>query len=197
MLPNTGNLLREGVAFGETPTRTYGLRLLDPETRREVKESFLILDGGTPSAPGEDTLVDGGGPGTFDDLELLVDGAGPRSPLFLGSGNRRTEWEGVITGFVDGLDAMRQAIYLVLNTERYAYRIYSWNYGVELESLYGTQMDYAMSEVKRRIAEALLQDSRITAVNQFEFETSGENLHVRFAVHTIFGDVEAERTVRI
>ena len=38
----------------------------------------------------------------------------------------------VINGFTDGLDAMKQTIYMILNTERYQYIIYSWNYGIEL-----------------------------------------------------------------
>ena len=37
----------------------------------------------------------------------------------------------------DKLDAMKQVIYKILNTERYRYYIYSWNYGIELEELFG------------------------------------------------------------
>ena len=35
-----------------------------------------------------------------------------------------------IIGFVDNLDAVRQAIYHILMTERYAYLIYDDNYGI-------------------------------------------------------------------
>ena len=40
-----------------------------------------------------------------------------------------------VNGYVDNLEAMKQAIYLILNTERYAYPIYSWGYGIELVEL--------------------------------------------------------------
>lgn len=35
-----------------------------------------------------------------------------------------------IYGKIDGLKAMEQACFKILNTERYAYLIYSWNYGI-------------------------------------------------------------------
>ena len=34
--------------------------------------------------------------------------------------------------YTNGIEAMKQAIYHIINTERYQYLIYSWNYGVEL-----------------------------------------------------------------
>ena len=66
-----------------------------------------------------------------------------------------------VVGECDGLEAVKQAIYNILNTERYRYIIFSWNYGVELQDLIGKPMDYAMVEVERRITEALTQDDSI------------------------------------
>lgn len=86
-------------------------------------------------------------------------------------------------------------IYLSLSTERYAYLIYSWNYGVELVELIGQPKEYALPEIKRCITEALLQDDRITAVDGFEFETGKKTVHVTFTVHSIFGDLEVETDV--
>lgn len=37
-----------------------------------------------------------------------------------------------IKGKIDGIEAIKQAVEKILLTERYAYRIYSWNYGSEL-----------------------------------------------------------------
>lgn len=99
---------------------------------------------------------------------------------------------GRIRGMVDNLESVRQAIYLILSTERYAYLIYSWNYGVELKELIGQPKEYALPEIKRCITEALLQDDRITAVDGFEFETGKKTVHVTFTAHTIFGDIESE-----
>lgn len=102
-----------------------------------------------------------------------------------------------IAGYVDGLEAMKQAIYLILNIERYEYLIYSWNYGIELNDLYGQPMSFVLPELKRRVTEALVQDSRILGVDNFSFETNKGKVHATFTVHTIFGDVEAERVVNI
>lgn len=97
-----------------------------------------------------------------------------------------------IRGTVDGLDSVRQAVYLMLNTERYRYLIHSWNYGVELQNLIGQDPSYAYPEIKRCIQEALLQDDRITAVDDFEFESRGKKVHVTFTVHSIYGNTETE-----
>lgn len=102
-----------------------------------------------------------------------------------------------IYGFVDEKTAMEQAIYLILSTERYQWLIHSWNYGVELMDLFGQPVSFVMPELKRRISEALLQDDRIVSVDGFQFETQGGKVHVTFTAHTIFGEIEAERTVDI
>ncbi len=102
---------------------------------------------------------------------------------------------GRIRGRTDGLSALRQAVYLILNTERYAWMIYSWNYGVELVELIGQPKEYALPELKRRIAEALLQDDRITAVDDFAFEAGKKTIHVTFTVHSVLGDLEVETDV--
>ena len=98
-----------------------------------------------------------------------------------------------ILGFVDSLKAMEQAIYKIIRTERYKYIIYSWNYGIELEDLFGMPVEYCVVELERRILEALLQDDRITAVNGFEFHTESERgtmLIKKFIAETVFGEIQ-------
>jgi len=95
-----------------------------------------------------------------------------------------------IRGRADGREAARQAVYLILNVERYAYPIYSRNYGIELADLAGKPKDYAMSEMKRRITQALTQDERITGVDQWEFILNRNKVLVSFTVHTVFGELE-------
>lgn len=103
-----------------------------------------------------------------------------------------------VMGYTDEIEAMKQAIYLILNTERYRYEIYDWNYGIELSDLFGKDKAYVYPELKRRIKEALMADDRITDVTDFEFESIDRNtILATFTVHTIFGDVEAERVVTI
>lgn len=102
----------------------------------------------------------------------------------------------LIRGYTDGQEAMKQAIYKILNTERYQYVMYSWNYGIELLDLYGEPVSYVCPELERRITEALTWDDRIQSVDNFEFNISkkGEIL-VTFTAHTVFGDVVAEKAV--
>lgn len=97
-----------------------------------------------------------------------------------------------VTGTCEDLEELRQTIFCILNTERYQYPVYSWNYGIELKDLYGKTTDYVMSELKRRITEALTQDDRIESVNNFEFETAGKSILAVFSVHTIFGETTGE-----
>lgn len=104
--------------------------------------------------------------------------------------------KGRISGFVDEREAVKQAIMLILNTERYKFLIYSWNYGVELEELIGTHPDIVEDEVERLISEALLQDDRITAVYDFEFSRNKDTLLVNFKVDSIYGDIDIETEVR-
>ena len=101
-----------------------------------------------------------------------------------------------INGTVDELEAMKQVIYKILNTERYQYIIYSWNYGIELMDLFGMPVIYVIPELERRITEALIQDERIESVDDFEFDSSEKRtVKASFTVHTIFGDVQTEKVV--
>ena len=54
-----------------------------------------------------------------------------------------------------------------------------------------------MSEIKRRITEALEQDDRITGVDKWELETGRNSVRVAFTVHSIYGDVDVEKEVEI
>lgn len=99
--------------------------------------------------------------------------------------------------YTDGIEAMKQAIYHVVNTERYQYLIYSWNYGVELADLFGKPISYCYPEIKRRITEALLQDDRIEIVDSFEFSYSKGDVLVKFRAITTEGEIEIEKVVKI
>ena len=102
----------------------------------------------------------------------------------------------LVRGYTDYQEAMKQAIYKILNTERYQYVMYSWNYGIELLDLYGEPVSYVCPELERRITEALTWDDRIESVDNFEFNISKKGeIHITFTAHTAFGDVIAEKVV--
>lgn len=106
--------------------------------------------------------------------------------------------ENRVLGECDDLKAMEQAVYKILNTQRYQYPIYSWNYGIELKDLFGQPVSYCIPEIERRITEALLQDERVKRVHDFEFEMKGRGrLFVSFQADTTKGTVAAEKEVRI
>lgn len=95
-----------------------------------------------------------------------------------------------IKGYCDKLVAIKQAIYKILNTERYENIIYSWNYGIELNSLYGREISYVIPELKRRIKEALIQDDRIENVDNFNFKNEKGKIITTFTVHTNIGEID-------
>lgn len=102
---------------------------------------------------------------------------------------------GRVLGYVDGLEAVKQAVYCISNTERFEHVIYSWNYGREFSKLYGRSQGMLESKIKKRIKEALTQDDRIRSVGAFSFSRSGKQLLVTFTVSCEQGVFEAEKEV--
>lgn len=105
----------------------------------------------------------------------------------------KIDWENHhISGFVDGKDAIKQATNLHLSTERYAWIIYSWQYGSELNTLIGKPIDYVISEMKRMIKDALIVDRRIRDVTDFKFTINGKDITCKFKIRTLEGDSNME-----
>lgn len=101
-----------------------------------------------------------------------------------------------IAGIGTGLDAMRQAVEIILANERFRWQIYDSNFGVELEELIGDDLDYIKAEIPRRIEEAFSADSRILSVDNYVFtETSPGVLSVSFDVQTVYGAIQEEVSI--
>ena len=114
------------------------------------------------------------------------------------------EEERIQGALTERLAVIEQAAYKILNTERYEYVIYSWNYGVELADLFGKPIPYVLSEIPRRIREALVQDDRINDVTDFDIRYVRSNAQgrrgdvlARFRVRSIYGDIAMEKGVSI
>ncbi|ADQ06519.1 conserved hypothetical protein [Caldicellulosiruptor hydrothermalis 108] len=76
-------------------------------------------------------------------------------------------------------------------TERFAYLIYSTDYGVEIEqALKQSDRRTVETELERVITEALLIDERTEVVKDFAFEWQGDSLKVSFTVVSVFGTSE-------
>lgn len=102
-----------------------------------------------------------------------------------------------IIGFTDGKEAMEQAIYKAIGTERYENIIYSWNYGAEISKLFGKPIPFVYSELKRLTVEALSQDDRISELTDFQFSHKKNKVSMSFTAHTIFGDIPIQKEVNI
>lgn len=102
-----------------------------------------------------------------------------------------------LIGIIDEKDALEQAVYIILNVERYAYLIHTWNFGIELQGLFGMPTNYVQSELKRVIAEALEQDDRVESADSFSFIVQRESLIVQFTVHSIYGDIPITQEVKV
>ena len=99
---------------------------------------------------------------------------------------------------IDGHDAIIQAVRKILYTERYAYVIYSSQYGVELDRLIGQEYDFIISDIKRTLTEALLMDNRIISLENFEMEKTGlDTMEVNFLVNSIEGEINFSTEVKI
>lgn len=93
-----------------------------------------------------------------------------------------------ILGNIDNNEAIMQAVMKILNTERYAYVIYSSQYGVELERFLGADFDFVIADLERTIREAILVDDRMISITDFSIEKSGLNeLEASFTVNSVFG----------
>lgn len=103
---------------------------------------------------------------------------------------------GRVNGWIDDLEAMRQAVEKILLTERFEWVIYSDNYGVEIQDLIGNDFDLIKSEIERVVSEALLADERIESVDNFDLQqTDRSSLLFSFTVLTVFGEINMEQEV--
>lgn len=100
----------------------------------------------------------------------------------------------VVERIMDGTEAVRQFIRKAIQTARYRYLIYNSQYGCEIESLLGQDISQQLlkSEITRVITEALREDDRVAAVDQFLIVRENDKLFVTFMVHTTEGTVQQE-----
>ncbi|SCY93181.1 DUF2634 domain-containing protein [Alkaliphilus peptidifermentans] len=104
--------------------------------------------------------------------------------------------KGRITGMLDELEAIKQAVFMILQTERFKYIIYSFNYGHELRSLMGKNPLYVKSEITRIIKAALKQDDRIQGIENMNIIMNKDGMTAAFTVITNYGDFKFTQEVR-
>lgn len=124
----------------------------------------------------------------------IVNQIGDVMPSYTYNINRNTNR---ISGYIDGKDAIIQAVFLILQTERYESMIYNWYYGSELDTLIGQNRDYVASELQRIIREALTEDDRINEVSDFIIEFKDDVASIEFVVESNVGDITINWEVSI
>ena len=95
-----------------------------------------------------------------------------------------------INGEVNGYEAVRQAVEIILRTDRYRWQIYRPSSGVDYRNLIGQDSGYVAMELRRQVTDALLMDDRVIDVEDYDFTVKGDVLSVSFTVRTVFGEVE-------
>lgn len=101
-----------------------------------------------------------------------------------------------LKGKIDELEAVKQAVFLILSTEYEYSEIYS-GYGIKTVDLIGLDFDFVISELKRRIVNALLADERIVEVYNFTFSQVEEGALVEFDIKSMYGVLHAEEVYKV
>jgi len=95
-------------------------------------------------------------------------------------------------GIVEGKEAIKVWIWLVLQTPRYRYYIYTWDYGNEFEDLIGQGYteEYIEAEAQRMTEDCLLVNENIQSVTEFSVSMASDTLTISFTANTIYGGIE-------
>lgn len=96
-----------------------------------------------------------------------------------------------IRGAVTGWGAVRQAVEIILNVERFRWQIYRPYSGMQWNGLIGQDPGYVAAELQRRIQDALRMDDRVQGISDFSYTVSGNVLTASLTVNTVYGEVES------
>ena len=94
-----------------------------------------------------------------------------------------------IEGTVDGQAAVRQAVEIILNVERFRWQIYRPYSGMEWDGLIGQDPGYVGAELQRRVIDALTVDDRVTSISDYDYTVDGSSLSAVFTVNTVYGSI--------
>ncbi|MDL2215968.1 DUF2634 domain-containing protein [Ruminococcaceae bacterium OttesenSCG-928-N02] len=100
---------------------------------------------------------------------------------------------GRIAGRIDGVEAIIQAAFKILHTERFAYPIYSQYYGAEIVDIIGQDKAYVNAVLATRLTDALTADDRITGITDLVVtDAGGADMQCSFVLITSAGDARIE-----
>ena len=95
---------------------------------------------------------------------------------------------------VEGDEAIKIWVYKALNTERFRYLAYSWQYGIELRPFIGKVMGVQQrySEIKRVIVECLMVNPYIKSIDTIDIQHEGDTVNISIMMTTIYGEVNVD-----
>ena len=95
---------------------------------------------------------------------------------------------------VSGLEAVKSWAWRAIQTARYRYSSFSWDYGCELENLVGQpyNSDTRLSEARRYVEEALTVSPYITGAAAAVEGLEGSELHISVTVQTVYGEARLD-----
>lgn len=95
-------------------------------------------------------------------------------------------------GSIDGLASIQQTIKKAILTPRFRCLIYDNQYGSEIQQVITAEdatLELAEAEIPRLIREALIPDTRIFEVQDFEFDFVNDRAYISFTAQTVFGEL--------
>lgn len=104
----------------------------------------------------------------------------------------------VISEYIDGQEAIAQAIWINLGIEKGVWDIQTSEYGVEFAKYYGKDRDLAKAQLEMVIKRALSWDERIFDTYDYQFTDVGsESINIDFNVSTSAGVFRTGITVNV
>ena len=94
-------------------------------------------------------------------------------------------------------DAISVWIYHAIKTYRYAFSIYSWDFGCEIDTLLGQNYTpaHTKAEVTRYIADSLMINQYILSIDKIIVDFDGDTLQVDVRVITVYEELEVNFVV--
>lgn len=98
---------------------------------------------------------------------------------------------------VTGNEAIKTWVYKALKTERFRYKIYSWDFGSEIDSLIGQNYtpNLTKAECIRYIEESILINPYVKGVANMEVDFHDGLLEIRGELETVYGRTEVNLNV--
>ena len=97
----------------------------------------------------------------------------------------------------DESPAVRQAVEIILWTQRFLWQIYRPYTGMDYRNLVGLDAGYVGIELKRRLLDALLVDDRVTGIENYTYTVENGALYATFTVTTVYGGIDESVEVRL